>query len=936
MADRDIRVRFVADDADLRRSLGRIRTDTQQAQGRVQGLGQSFRGLRSAFRAAGVAFVAREIIQLGRAAFDLGSSVEETGSKFRTVFGQASDEVDAFIADFGRLVGLTESEGRQVTATAGAIAQGMGFAQDASADFAQEIVRVAGDLASFNDVPIERTSRAVISALTGEREALKLLGVEVKQEAVNRRALVDTGKQHVRQLTDQERATATLAIITEKAGVAMGDAERTADSAARTAVRAARDFRQLKEDLAVVATEGLEPLADAIADLGTKLNENRDEIQGFARDAVEALRAFGIALEASFRQYRAFLQLLEAGATFTSNPSRAFALAADAARDADRAILDAIESWSRLGDEAEQVALDLETAGDSLSGVTTELTGFGASAADATGAMSDVIRGFRETGDAAEDAAGGGGGTGGLDALRQATEDLQAAFAALGPELERQRARIEALPNFEDLTGPPTLAIETPIDTTLVRPFEDLADTLPDVTVELTSIEELILALSEAGVEFGLEIDEADKELREFLSTAADIAQVADFVLDTAQAFGILGDEAGRAAAAIEGAVRGAALGASVGGAPGAVAGGALGALGGLFGGGPSAADRFRQQFQTMIALLRINNERLSDIAQGVLASGVTAEQLAALGSIQLILRGDDFGPLLDSLDDLGLSLLDLRQIADEFGVGLGEFLQVVTTGKGDIDLAIQQFRALQGATDLLTDAQLEAAEAAIEAAATLREATAELNRIAVGEEFGILSPTEIIDIAIAGLGTILPPFFVQQLRGFDLTTPEGIAALREFLTGTIIGSALAGPTGPEGKPQVSAFDLTGPEARAVLGFARDILEAAGILEEGFTSIADIASGRGIGAPRTLDELGLGGPEPLTQISQITEVQANEFISVMRTMSHHTRRSADSGERREQLLALLVAEFGVRGGAASAISQTLADDTSIGAPLVVG
>src|SRR5690606_10879787 len=133
--------------------------------------------------------------------------------------------------------GLSERQAREITATTGAIVQGMGLAQDASAGYAEEIARLAGDLSSFNNIPIEETARAIQAAITGERESLKRLGVVILETDVQARAMLDTGKRRAEQLTQEEKAIATLALITERAGVAVGDLERTQDSAANRARR---------------------------------------------------------------------------------------------------------------------------------------------------------------------------------------------------------------------------------------------------------------------------------------------------------------------------------------------------------------------------------------------------------------------------------------------------------------------------------------------------------------------------------------------------------------------------------------------------------------------------------------------------------------------------------------------------------------------------
>lgn len=214
--------------------------------------------------------------------FEFGSAVDETASKFRTVFGPASNEMQQFVDEFSRLAGLTTEEAQEITATTGAIVQGMGIAQEASAEFAEEVVRLSADLASFNNIPIAETSRAIQSGITGETESLKRLGIVIRQESVAKRAFEQTGKTLVSQLTQEERAIATLSLITSQAGVALGDLARTEESAANMAVRVKRDFRQLRDDISsaflpilVQLVEGLEDnegMFDAVAEAAARFS----------------------------------------------------------------------------------------------------------------------------------------------------------------------------------------------------------------------------------------------------------------------------------------------------------------------------------------------------------------------------------------------------------------------------------------------------------------------------------------------------------------------------------------------------------------------------------------------------------------------------------------------------------------------------------------
>ena len=251
----------------------------------------SLRGAMSALAgAAGLAYVSKEL-------FELGSAAVETQSKFVTTFGQSALAAQDFIDEFGTIAGLTRSSAQDILATTGAIAQGMGFAQEASAEFAMQAVELAGDLSSFNNVPVADTARAIQAAVTGEREQLKRLGIVVREVDVQQRAMAMSGKTNAKMLTDTERAAATMSLVAERAGVAVGDLARTQESAANRARALGAQFGNVREALAVALIPAfevlLEEMGGSISGMGQfveKLRGSGNVIGAWARVAVESFK----------------------------------------------------------------------------------------------------------------------------------------------------------------------------------------------------------------------------------------------------------------------------------------------------------------------------------------------------------------------------------------------------------------------------------------------------------------------------------------------------------------------------------------------------------------------------------------------------------------------------------------------------------------------
>ena len=230
--------------------------------------------------------------------FDLGSALEETGSKFATVFGpESAAQVQSFLDGFANKAGLTNVQAQGLVSTTGAIAQGLGFSQKASAGFAQDIVKLSADLSSFNNIPTEEVLMGVNSALTGEREQMKRLGIVIQEADVQAKAFAQTGKTNAKMLTQQEKATATLALITEKAGVAVGDLDRTQGSAANVARRLMAQFKDLRDAIANALMPAfrsflrtMESNAGKFDDLKQKIKDNTGIISAWGSLFLNVLR----------------------------------------------------------------------------------------------------------------------------------------------------------------------------------------------------------------------------------------------------------------------------------------------------------------------------------------------------------------------------------------------------------------------------------------------------------------------------------------------------------------------------------------------------------------------------------------------------------------------------------------------------------------------
>ena len=223
--------------------------------------------------------------------FEMGTSAQETGNRFNVVFGDMSSEVDDFVRSIANMAGATNNEMRGMVATVGDLFDGMGFLKEETAELSTEVVSFSADLASFMNIPVERAIDATTGAILGQRRQLRDLGVMIRETDVEQRALASSAATTAEELTQQERAMATLELAFERAPAAMGDLERTQEDTMNRMRRLSAEAREQAE----VFAQLLLPTFDSLLDSYELITDGSDDV---AASLSERL-ADGV-LEASF------------------------------------------------------------------------------------------------------------------------------------------------------------------------------------------------------------------------------------------------------------------------------------------------------------------------------------------------------------------------------------------------------------------------------------------------------------------------------------------------------------------------------------------------------------------------------------------------------------------------------------------------------------
>lgn len=192
------------------------------------------------------------------------SDLNESMNKTVQVFGQASSSVIDFAEHADRSLGMSESAALEATSTFGNLFTSMGMGRKPAAEMSMGLVKLAGDLASFNNLNPQEVFEKLRSGIVGEVEPLRSLGINLSQAVVQQKALQMGLAKTKDQLTPLALMQARYALIMEQTINAQGDFGRTSTGLANgmrilraEAANVAAEFGAELYPLATLAMQGL-------------------------------------------------------------------------------------------------------------------------------------------------------------------------------------------------------------------------------------------------------------------------------------------------------------------------------------------------------------------------------------------------------------------------------------------------------------------------------------------------------------------------------------------------------------------------------------------------------------------------------------------------------------------------------------------------------
>ena len=193
------------------------------------------------------------LFNFGKQAIKLGSDITEVENVVDTAFGRMAKHAYDFADTAKEQFGLSELAAKQYSGTMMAMLKSSGVAIPQAAEMSTTLAGLAGDIASFYNLETDEAFYKLRSAISGETEPMKALGVNMNIVNLEAFAMSRGINKAYKEMTLAEQTTLRYEYILAKTADAQGDFAKTAGTYAN-------QIRLLKlnfESLSAIIGQGL-------------------------------------------------------------------------------------------------------------------------------------------------------------------------------------------------------------------------------------------------------------------------------------------------------------------------------------------------------------------------------------------------------------------------------------------------------------------------------------------------------------------------------------------------------------------------------------------------------------------------------------------------------------------------------------------------------
>lgn len=220
------------------KSTEELSDETKKLENSMDGAGKSAATFGDIFKAnvlsdivmSGLRRLKDEFVDFAKQGIELASDLTEVQNVVDTTFGGDADKINTWAANAATSFGMSELAAKQYTGTLGAMLKSQGITSDSVVELSENLVGLAGDMASFYNLDIETAFEKIRSGISGETEPLKQLGINMSVTNMEAYALAEGIEKPWRKMSQQEQTMLRYQYLLQQTADAQGDFVRTSDS----------------------------------------------------------------------------------------------------------------------------------------------------------------------------------------------------------------------------------------------------------------------------------------------------------------------------------------------------------------------------------------------------------------------------------------------------------------------------------------------------------------------------------------------------------------------------------------------------------------------------------------------------------------------------------------------------------------------------------
>jgi hypothetical protein len=200
-----------------------INKDANRASMGVKGFGNSMLSLKNILSWTGFYMMGRGIFGSIKGSFE----AIETANLFSVSLGEVAKESNELLKSMSAISGMDLTNLQSSVGTYALLARSMGMADTQAKVLSENTAKLALDLSSLMNVPIEQVMQDLRSGLVGQSETVYKYGIDVTEAGIKAEAMAQGITKSVRNMSQGEKMALRYSVMLKNTTLAQGDFART-------------------------------------------------------------------------------------------------------------------------------------------------------------------------------------------------------------------------------------------------------------------------------------------------------------------------------------------------------------------------------------------------------------------------------------------------------------------------------------------------------------------------------------------------------------------------------------------------------------------------------------------------------------------------------------------------------------------------------------